>query len=814
MQIVLDFQAFLTRMLIGDGSLLVLELVVVLPPLLLALWWQWFRRRRSEETLARWQPRAKMFEQALATAPDGWYCWPAGGDLPGGAAAGPDAEALLAGGECSRRLAVILSLYAGQASALQDCLEVFVPDDAERLRQALLPLRREGEGFQLTLRVRAQDEGDPERWVLVRGIRAFVEDGSPVADVLWVRDVSDEEQAARALETEATQTKAQARAVQSLLDALPVPVWRRDAGLRIVSGNRAFLQAVEADSVDALQDRERELVTGSAAREVRALASAARASGEARAAAFPVVLNGARRMMEVREIPETDAGGETVTIGLALDQTRAETLRATLEKEAASHAAVLERLGTAIAIFGRDTRLRFHNTAFARLWGVDDTWLDTEEPTYAEVLDSLRQRRQLPEVADFPAFKEQELARFKSLLEPVEDLLHRPDGKTLRRVVAPHPLGGLLATYEDVTDRLALEASLKELVAVQRETIDHLQEAVAVFGADGRLRLSNPAFRNLWGVPEDLAASTPLLADLGVALADEFSASAAWQDVRALVTAPPSGRTLRQGRMSGGHGRWLDMTGVPLPDGAVLVIQLQAASRVPVPEPGVPGLTAFLTGLAEELRAPLTTILGFSEILSAGYYGTLNMRQAEYVAGISDAARLGSQISGAAADLLTLEQDVAALPPDQADVHPLLVRVLSDCRDAFRQKGVTLHFDCDPQVGMALVASEAVERAVQTAMLSALYFTPSEGQVTLAAMPDPEEGAGTLLITVADTGIGLTEEEQAVIRDPFAVDGEVKGAVLPLAGVLRLARLVGGDLEVVSVRGEGTTVFLRLPRRA
>lgn len=806
----------------GEGMVsAVAGLAVLLPPVLLILWWQWFRRRRADEAVARLQERVLLLDRALDTAPDGWFLWPRPAlsgpvPVPGEFLPAEDGEeaTLLDGGDCSRRLAVILSLYSGQASSIYDCLDAFVDTDAARLREAVVALRRQGDGFRMTLLLRRFDEGDDlRRWVQVRGLRAFDGDGAPQGDVLWVRDVTEEETAARLAEDDARLWRQQAQQVQDVLDALPLPVWRRDAGLRVVSGNRAFLRAVEATGPGDLQQAERELVTGTEARELRALASAARAAGEARSASFHVVLNGARRLMDVREIPCASGDGGTVTVGLALDQTRAETLRLTLEQEAASHAAVLERLGTAIVIYGPDTRLRFHNTAFARLWGVDDSWLDSEEPTYSDVLDALRQRRKLPEVADFPAFKEQELSRFKSLLEPFEDLMHRPDGKTLRRVVAPHPLGGLLATYEDVTDRLALEASLKELVAVQRETIDHLQEAVAVFGADGRLRLSNPAFRALWAVSPDLAEAAPLLSDLTAALPEEYRVAAAWQDVRGLVTAPPSGRTLRQGRLSGGAGRWLDVTGVPLPDGAVLVIQLQAMSRLPAAEPTVAGLSAFLTGLAEELRAPLTTILGFSEILSAGYYGSLNVRQTDYVAGIADAARLAGQMTGAAADLLTLEQDVAALPAEEAEIQPLLARVLSDCREPFRQKGVTLHFDCDPRTGRAAAAPEAVERAVQTMMLTALYFTPSEGQVTLAVQPDPEEGPGTVLLTVADTGIGLTEDEQAVIEDPFGTAGSLKASVLPLAGVRRLARLLGGDLEVVSVRGEGTTLHLRLPRR-
>src|SRR3546814_9320243 len=58
---------------------------------------------------------------------------------------------------------------------------------------------------------------------------------------------------------------------------------------------------------------------------------------------------------------------------------------------------------------------------------------------------------------------------FRSAQE--EELVHLPDGSTLRMVVTPHPFGGILLSYEDVTDRLALERSYNTLTEVQRETI-------------------------------------------------------------------------------------------------------------------------------------------------------------------------------------------------------------------------------------------------------------------------------------------------------------------------------------------------------
>ena len=87
---------------------------------------------------------------------------------------------------------------------------------------------------------------------------------------------------------------------------------------------------------------------------------------------------------------------------------------------------------------------------------------------------------------------------FTSLIEPLTELMHLPDDRTLSVSVSPHPLGGLIFVYEDVTDRLALERSYNTLIEVQRETLDNLFEGIAVFGSDGRPQTAQP------GLSQDL----------------------------------------------------------------------------------------------------------------------------------------------------------------------------------------------------------------------------------------------------------------------------------------------------------------------
>lgn len=804
---------------------LAIELLSLSGAFLGMLVWQGRRRKRLEAELRGVEERSLAFEHALSCAPDGWFAWHHRSVLDDDL----DELALTAGGQCSRRLAVLLGLYGGRAAPFSEVLDAFIPASAEQLMQAVHRLRRDGDGFEVSLTLR-DDEGavgpallSSPRHIRASGIRAVADDGHPLSDLVWMRDVTTEDAAYALLSERTVALEAEAQRLRRALDVLPTPVWVRDSGLQITFANQAFLSAVEAKDLAQVQAEDRELASGEVRRALRALASAARASNEARHSEVHGVLGGRRRLLEITETPFLDAdtaAAERGTVGLAQDMTRLETLRSTLEQEATSHAMVLHRLGTAIAIFGGDGQLHFHNTAYAKLWHFEDQWLSTS-PTYGEILEAQRSRRLLPEVADYPAFKDAELGRFKSLLEPVEDLLHLPDGKTLRRVLTPHPLGGLLATYEDVTDRLALEASLNEQVAVQRETLDHLHEAVAVFGMNGRLRLCNPAFLQLWGLPDDVASGQMPLSQIVELANSELRTSSVWEEIRSQLAAPPQDRTLRHTRLSHPQGVTLDSVGAPLPDGGILFTFLDMSASAQVEKALRERADAladadrlkgqFMANVSYELRTPLTTLLGFAEILAEEYYGVLNPRQKDYARNMADTARQLVTLVDDISDLVTLEAGQMVLNRSTFDVHATLAAVLGLTREMVRRKGLTINFDCPPETGSMIGDEVRVKQVLYNVLTNAIKYTPEGGQIIVAAMRDGAE----MVFTVADTGVGIPDDQQDGIFDRFRREGPGNGgAGVGLALVKRFVDLHGGSVELLSVVGQGTTVIVRYPSPA
>jgi signal transduction histidine kinase len=605
------------------------------------------------------------------------------------------------------------------------------------------------------------------------------------------------------------------------LDRLPLPVWRRDEQLEIVDCNAAYAKAVEADRERVRRDG---LTLGghAMAGRARALAELARAAQTPQSEEGHAVIAGSRRLLEFTEVPLPGGG----TVGVALDVTDREEIQKEFARHVAAHGEVLENLATAIAIYGPDQRLKFFNTAFAQLWKLDEDWLRTE-PGAAELLETLREKRRLPEYADFPAFKRSRLRLFTSLLDPLEELVYIPDGTTLHSRIAPHPMGGLLFTYDDVTDRLSLERSYNTLIAVQRETLDHLYEGVAVIGSDGRLKLTNPAYARMWRLtPEDLA-DEPHIASITEKTKGFFDHGGDWPNYKDRLLARLTAREPRAGRLERTDGSILDYATVPLPDGGVLLSYLDVTDtsrvetalreRAEALEAADRLKSEFISSVSYELRTPLNTIIGFAEILANLYFGSLNPRQLEYCRGILVSSERLLSIIDDMLDLASIEAGKMSLDLGPVDPRALLDDVAAVMQDMARSQDLRLSVEYAAAMPTLEGDGRRLKQALCNLVSNAIKFTPAGGSIRLAARNDGD----TTVLTVTYTGVGIPAEDQARVFEafararPFGV-GRMRrsGPGLGLSLVKHIFELHGGRVWLESTPGRGTTVVCTLPQQA
>jgi signal transduction histidine kinase len=710
----------------------------------------------------------------LRAGPCAFYCWPHG--------SGP--ESFAPGG-----LAV---LSAAAVRNWREMLDLFRREDAAALDAAVARLRAEGIDFGQNARLAANGIT-----LDIRGQRLTRQNGQPLADLVWFADGTARDEAL-----------AERDRLRAMLDALPRPVWRRNrSDLTLTDCNRAYATAVDATREQVLSAGI-ELAPSSIAAEGRALAARARATGSTQSESHHIVVGGSRRLFE---ITETLSAGASDMVGFARDFTDLETVQAELARHIAAHAEVLENIAVAIAVYGPDTRLTFFNTAFARLWRLEEDWLATQ-PMMDEVLERLRERRRLPEYADFRAFRREQRAMFTSLLKPQEELLHLPDERTLRLVVSPHPFGGLTFAYEDVTDKLALERSYNTLIEVQRETLDNLYEAVAVFGSDGRLKLWNPAYAQIWQLAPDDLAGEPHVGDIIEKRRAEFYSDDDWPARKQRIIARLTSHSHYNTRVVRRDGSILQAMTVPLPDGNILLsyVDVTDSSRVEnaLRERNEALETAgrlkseFIANVSYELRTPLNAIIGFAEMLSNQYFGELNTRQLGYSRDILASSHQLLQLINDILDLATIEAGYMQLETQEVDVHALMSSVLVLARERARVQNLRLDFNCPPDIGTILADERRLKQALFNLISNALKFTPGGGAVSLSA----RRKGDMVALVVSDTGIGVPQEDQLRIFEKFERGARQSGAGLGLSLVKSFIELHGGRVELESSPGHGTTV--------
>ena len=467
----------------------------------------------------------------------------------------------------------------------------------------------------------------------------------------------------------------------------------------------------------------------------------------------------------------------------------------------------------------RDRRLAFHNGAFAELWALEQAWL-AERPSHAEWLDRLRQRRRLPETVDYAAFKARELARHGELEASPETIWRLPDERTLRVVGQPHPEGGLTMLFSDITPELRLKAQFNHLIQVQKATLDKLTDAVAVFGADARLKLHNEAFERFWEVsPEQLGLALDFdgVVELCRRRAHDLQF---WRDLKGRITDPdPRARAAISGELETADRRIVAHQSRPLPDGATLIsfadvtdtrrLEGALADREVALAETERLKREFVGSVSYELRTPLTTILGYSELLEREAED-IGARRRGHIGAIRLAAtQLGRSINDVLA-MAEIDAGEMTLEVEDVDVSGLIAAAVTRWSGEAGEAAVTLGATAGGAApGLIRGDPHRLAEVIDHLTENALRHTPPGGAVTLSA----EQAPGEVRLQVADTGRGIPFHVQAHIFDRFSGQDQ-GGAGLGLALVKALVELHGGWVALESEPGAGATFTCHLPELA
>lgn len=416
--------------------------------------------------------------------------------------------------------------------------------------------------------------------------------------------------------------------------------------------------------------------------------------------------------------------------------------------------------------------------------------------------------------------------------EPFREFHHprvKPDGTTVWISVAGIPRFGPDGTFlgyrgtaRDITERRLADNALSNSERRFRTIFDNVPAALFLKEVDGAYKLINRRYAEWFGIaPEDIVGKT--VHDLyPKERADRYEAGdreilRTKMVVSDEVSIPlPSGETktftLTKFPISNGE----DMTDI----GGVMVdithrkrTETQLQHAIDIAEEANQAKSRFLANMSHEIRTPLNAILGFADTMRGEIFGPLGSeRYVDYAQGIFKSGRHLLELINDILDISRIEVGEYPIRKEYVAVSDIVEECTTVLRNTADAASVSFRTEI-PNDGPGFFADRRALKQIALNLISnAVKFTPDGGEVAVSWMVNDRYGE----LIVADTGVGIADEDLATITRPFE-RGRVgtyehqDGIGLGLAITKSLIELHDGQLAIDSRVGEGTTVSVRLP---
>lgn len=422
----------------------------------------------------------------------------------------------------------------------------------------------------------------------------------------------------------------------------------------------------------------------------------------------------------------------------------------------------------------------------------------------------------------------------RRIMRPLSSAARVADRIAAGELQTPIPQGGKDETGILLRSMTVMQDNIRSMM--ERETarahsaearllqaLETSREGVLLIGPDGRILLINERVREFFPSVLGQSLAGAEFASVAALAATHIAGDAGIPSLRELGigrNSTASGSAERQLH----DGRWIRITGSIAGDGAFIfflsdltaIKEREENFRMAkqAAEAASAAKSRFLANMSHELRTPLNAIIGFSEMISGEIFGPVgNNRYAEYATDILRSGRHLLDIINSVLDLSRSDAGKLTVQNEMVDVR----YVLRDCSKMLRDlcdAGSLSLANEEPDEPVIVAGEKAKLRQIFLNLLSnAVKFTEPGGRIAVAV----RQNAETVIIEIADTGIGMSADDIAVALTPFGqVDNRLarryEGTGLGLPLTKSLVDLHRGSLEIESAPTVGTTVRVQLPR--
>ena len=404
-----------------------------------------------------------------------------------------------------------------------------------------------------------------------------------------------------------------------------------------------------------------------------------------------------------------------------------------------------------------------------------------------------------------------------------DEVFWAKDGKPLpveywsRPFVRDGEVEGSVVSFQDISERLSMTNQMEQMGMM----LDASHDAIIVWELGGKIISWNVGATRLYGYTADEARG---------AVSHELLSTVhpeAWDDIHRALSE--HGEWIGELEHRTKDGRTVHVSSrhqlLVMPDGQRHVLELnrditeQKRIEEQLLEANAAALkaseakSAFLANISHELRTPMTAVLGFADILR------MESETPESVEHVDTIKRNGEYLLALLNDLLDLSKIEAGKLKIQNE--PISIqKVIDDIRNLMsvraKEEGIPLRFEYASEMPVAITADEVRIRQILVNLISnAIKFT-DHGEVIVKAHVVQVDGRSRMDISVTDTGIGMTAEQQRELFTPFSQPSQDStkrfgGTGLGLSISKRLAEGMGGSISVQSTLDEGSCFTLSLP---
>lgn len=385
----------------------------------------------------------------------------------------------------------------------------------------------------------------------------------------------------------------------------------------------------------------------------------------------------------------------------ALDITEQYELEQKLTNNTLGYRESFNFLPIAISIFDKNQKLIFANQCFIKLFNVEEDFINNL-PNHSSLFEELRTKNKLPLFTNWQEWRD-DIFKIYSNFECQQYKWNLPDGTVLRVIAQPQPQGGVCWIYENLTPMLEIQMRYNNLIAHQSDTLDNLLEGVVLFGSNGKILLSNPAFTKLWGLDVEFGVAGTHIN----ILTKQFKILAKNQEFLEKLPGYIAGvcdmRNLNKGQIELKDERILEYSLCPMRLGQTIFLFSDVTAKLMVQKALAEKNEAllltdklrneFVRNVSYDLITPLTSIDGFTQLLTNSE--NLSLKTKEYLTYISTEAKKLNNMIQDMIDLASLNAGITQLELQGINLEELLQIALKNTESILRANNINCNLNYD-----------------------------------------------------------------------------------------------------------------------